>query len=293
MRVLACAIGAVVLTSVVVQAQWPTYKTQGVPRTRSGEINLAAPAPKAPDGKPDLSGLWENPSTPSTVNSSIAGTGGAPPIPGTPPRDPQSQGAAPSAGGGPVRLFFDIGSGLPGGLPFQPWALALKKQRMADNMKDNPDAHCLPMGNMQFHTHPQPRKIIQAPKVIVILYEGNAGIRQIFLDGRPLPNNDPQPWWYGYSTGKWEGNTLVVQTSGFRDGGWLDVAGSPLTAQATMTERFRRPNVGTLEIEVTVNDPKVYTRPWTVNLTQRLLPEEELIEFICAENETSTKLFDN
>ena len=195
-------------------------------------------------------------------------------------------------GGGPVRLFFDIGAGVPGGLPFQPWALALKKQRMADNMKDNPDAHCLPMGNMQFHTHPQPRKIIQAPKVIVILYEGNAGIRQIFLDGRPLPNNDPQPWWYGYSTGKWEGNTLVVQTSGFRDGGWLDVAGSPLTAQATMTERFRRPNFGTLEIEVTVNDPKAYTRPWTVNLTQRLLPDEELIEFICAENETSTKLFD-
>jgi hypothetical protein len=263
-----------------------------VPRTRSGEINLAAPAPKAPDGKPDLSGLWENPSTPSTVNSSISGTGGAPPIPGTPPREPQSQGAAPGAGGAPIRLFFDIGSGVPGGLPFQPWALALKKQRMADNMKDNPDAHCLPMGNMQFHTHPQPRKIIQAPKVIVILYEGNAGIRQIFLDGRPLPNNDPQPWWYGYSTGKWEGNTLVVQTSGFRDGGWLDVAGSPLTAQATMTERFRRPNFGTLEIEVTVNDPKAYTRPWTVNLTQRLLPDEELIEFICAENETSTKLFD-
>jgi hypothetical protein len=170
--------------------------------------------------------------------------------------------------------------------------LALKKQRMADNMKDNPDAHCLPMGNMQFHTHPQPRKIIQAPKVLVILYEGNAGIRQIFLDGRPLPDNDPQPWWYGYSTGTWEGDTLVAQTSGFRDGGWLDVAGSPLTAQATMTERFRRPNFGTLEIEVTVNDPKAYTRPWTVNLTQRLLPDEELIEFICAENETSTKLFD-
>jgi hypothetical protein len=276
--------------SVVVQAQWPTYKTQGVPRTKSGEINLAAAAPKAPDGKLDLSGLWENPSNPSTVNSSIAGTGGAPPIPGTPPREPQSQGAAPGAG--PIRLFFDIGSGVPGGLPFQPWALALKKQRMADNMKDNPDAHCLPMGNMQFHTHPQPRKIIQTPKVIVILYEGNAGIRQIFLDGRPLPNNDPQPWWYGYSTGKWEGDTLVVQTGGFRDGGWLDVAGSPLTAQATMTERFRRPNFGTLEIEVTVNDPKAYTRPWTVNLTQRLLPDEELIEFICAENETSTKLFD-
>ena len=196
-----------------------------------GGINIAAPAPKAPDGKPGrLPGVWENPSTPSTVNSSIAGTGDTPPIPScTPPRAPQSQGAAPAAGGGPVRLFFDIGAGMPGGLPFQPWALALKKQRMADNMRDNPDAHCLPMGNMQFHTHPQPRRIIQAPKVIVILYEGNAGIRQIFLDGRPLPNNDPQPWWYGYSTGKWEGNTLVVQTSGSvtGDGSTSPAARSP------------------------------------------------------------------
>jgi hypothetical protein len=289
MRLLACAIGAAVLSSVALHAQWPTYKAQGVPRAKSGEVNLTAPPPKTLDGKPDLSGVWENPSAPSTVNSSIAGTGGSPPIPGTQPRP---QGGAPGGGGGPVRLFFDVGAGVPGGLPFQPWAAELRKKRMADNMKDNPDAHCLPMGNLQFHTHPQPRKIVQAPKTIVILYEGNAGTRQIFLDGRPLPNNDPQPWWYGYSTGKWEGNTLVVQTSGFRDGGWLDVAGSPLTDEAMTIERFRRPTFGTLEIEVTVNDPKAYTKPWTVNFTQRLLPDEELIEFICGENETSTKLFD-
>ncbi len=191
-----------------------------------------------------------------------------------------------------MRLFFDIGAGLKDGLPLTPWAAALKKQRMTDNMKGNPDAHCLPMGNMQFHNHPQPRKIVQTPKVVVILYEGNAGIRQILLDGRPLPNNDPQPWWYGYSVGKWEGNTLVVQTTGFKDGGWLDVNGSPLTDAATTTERFRRTSYGTLEIEVTVNDPKAYTRPWTVAFTQRLVPDEELIEFICLENETSTALFD-
>ena len=285
MRVLAYAIGAVALTSVVVQAQWPTYKTQGVPRTKSGEVNLAAPAPKAPDGKPDLSGVWENPSTPPTVNSSISGTGGAPPIPGTPPREPQSQAAAPAAGGGPVRLFFDVGSGVPGGLPFQPWALALKKQRMADNMKDNPDAHCLPMGNMQFHTHPQPRKIIQAPKVIAILYEGNAGIRQIFLDGRKAPTGDPQPWYYGYSTGRWEGDTLVVETTHMREDGWLDIIGSPLTDAATLTERIRRPTYGRMTIDVTVNDPKAYTKPWTVRVNQRIMPEQEIIEFICEENQ--------
>ena len=292
MRFLLACLVAAVASSVALQAQWPTYRAQGGPRTKSGEVNVSAPAPRMPDGKPDFSGVWENPSNPSTVNSSIAGTGGSPPIPGTTPRPPQSQGAGPGAGGAPVRLFFDVGAGMPGGLPFTPFAAALRKQRMADNMKDNPDAYCLPMGNMQFHTHPQPRKMIQTPKLLVILYEGNAGIRQIFIDGRPLPGNDPQPWWYGYSTAKWDGNALVVQTSHFRDGGWLDVAGSPLTDQGTMTERFRRPNLGTLEIEVTVNDPKAYTRPWTVTVTQRLLPDEELIEFICAENETSTKLFD-
>ena len=163
---------------------------------------------------------------------------------------------------------------------------------MADNSKDNPDAHCLPMGNMQLHTHPQPRKIIQTPDVVVILYEGNAGIRQIFTDGRPLPDNDPQPWWYGYSTGRWDGDTLVVQTSGFRDGGWLDVNGSPLTDAATMTERFRRVNYGNLEIQITVDDPKAYTRPWTVTVNQHVMLDTELIEFICLENEKSTRYYD-
>jgi hypothetical protein len=188
-------------------------------------------------------------------------------------------------------LFFDIGSGVPGGLPFQPSAAALKKQRMADNMKDNPDAHCLPMGNMQLHNHPQPRKIVQTPDVIVILYEGNAGIRQLFTDGRPLPRNDPQPWWFGYSTGQWEGDSLVVRSSGFRDGGWLDVNGSPLTDAATVTERFTRVNYGNLTIDITVDDPKAYTRPWSVTVNQQIMLDTELIEFICLENEQSTKHF--
>jgi hypothetical protein len=188
-------------------------------------------------------------------------------------------------------LFFDIGTGVPGGLPFQPWAAALRKERMADHSKDNPDAHCLPMGNMQLHTHPQPRKIIQTPAVLVILYEGNAGIRQIFTDGRPLPGNDPQPWWFGYSTGRWVGDTLVVETRGFRDGGWLDVGGSPLTDAATMTERFRRVNYGNLDIEMTVDDPKAYIRPWTVTVKHELMLDTELIEFVCLENEKSTRHF--
>ena len=162
---------------------------------------------------------------------------------------------------------------------------------MADDQKDNPDVHCLPIGLTQLHNHPQPRKIIQNPKLIVILYEANGGVRQIFMDGRRLPDNDPQPWWYGYSIGRWDGDTLVVETTGFRDGGWLDVTGSPLTDAARMTERFRRVNYGNLEIEVTVDDPKAYTKPWTVTLSQRILPDAELIEFVCAENEKSSKHF--
>jgi hypothetical protein len=183
-----------------------------------------------------------------------------------------------------LNQFFDIGSTLPNGLPFQPWAADLRKRRAADNNKDNPDAHCLPLGLMQLHTHPEPRKIIQAPGVIVILYEANGGIRQIFTDGRPLPRN-PQPWWYGYSTAKWDGDTLVVQTNGFRDDVWLDVEGSPLTEAAMMTERFRRPNFGNVQIEITVDDPKAYTKPWTVTVNHRLMPDTELIEFVCNENE--------
>ena len=204
-------------------AQWPAFPTPNVPRTADGNPNLLAPAPRTRDGKPDLSGIWENPGW-SDLPNSVSGTGGAPGRPAVLPRGPG--------------LFFDIASGVPGGLPLQLSAAALKERRMADNMKDNPDAHCLPMGNMQLHNHPMPRKIVQTPEVTLILYEGNGGIRQLFTDGRSLPNGDLQPWWFGDSTGRWEGDTLVVRSSGFRDGGWLDVNGSPLTDAATVTERF-------------------------------------------------------
>jgi hypothetical protein len=271
-----CAFAATVAASVA--AQWPAYPTPNVPRTADGKPNLLAPAPRASDGKPDLSGIWANPGWREMgAGTGVSGTGGAPGTPSVLPRGPG--------------LFFNIASGVAGGLPLQPWAAELLKTRMAGNGKDNPDAHCLPMGNMQLYTHPQPRKIIQTPALVVILYEGNAGIRQIFTDGRPLPGNDPQPWWFGYSTGRWMGDTLVVQTSGFRDGGWLDVNGSPLTEAATMTERFTRVNYGTLDIEVTVDDPKAYTKPWTVTIRNEVMLDTELIEFICLENEQSTKHF--
>ena len=135
---------------------------------------------------------------------------------------------------------------------------------------------------------PEYRKVVQVPGLLVILNERNAGYRQIFTDGRPLPE-DPQPSWNGYSTGKWEGDTLVVQTAGFRDGMWLDRSGSPITGAAKLTERFRRPNYGTLEIEVTMDDPKAYTKPWTVKLTESIVLNTELMDYICSENEKDIK----
>jgi hypothetical protein len=267
-------------------AQWAKHRSASAPRTADGKPDMQGPVPRTRAGTPDLSGVWENIGWRElqAQSNDISGTGGSP---GTRPLVAGATGVLTS---GPP-LFFDIGTGVAGGLPFQPWAAALKKQRMADNSKDNPDAHCLPMGNLQLHTHPQPRKIIQTPDVVVMLYEGNGGVRQLFTDGRPLPANDPQPWWFGYSTGRWVGDALVVETAGFRDGGWLDVNGSPLTDGGRMTERFRRTSYGFMEIEVTVADSKAYTRPWTVTIKQRLMADDELIEFVCLENEQSTKHF--
>jgi hypothetical protein len=257
-------VALVVSVAPLVSAQWPSFPTPDVPNTADGKPNLTAPTPRMPDGKPDLSGIWEN---------GPLGFG---------PQEP-----APAAGEPPLATFFDVGAGFKEGLPLRPWAAELLKKRREDHSKDNPDAHCLPMGLLQFHEHPQPRKIVQTPKLIVIIYEANYGLRQIFLDGRPLPTNDPQPWWYGYSIGRWEGDTLIVETTGLLDGGWLDIIGSPLTDQAKITERFRRLNFGTLQIDVTIDDPKAYTRPFTVRFNQRLTLNEELIEFICNENEQS------
>lgn len=254
----------------IVAAQWPSFPTPGVPKTPDGKPDLTAPAPRTPDGKPDLSGIWGRAAVPGQ-----RGTPGTTP-PAPPPAGPD---------GIPNATFRDVGSGFKDGLPLQPWARDLVKARMADNSKDNPDAHCLPMGFMQFHTHGQPRKIIQTPGVIVIIYEPNHGLRQIFTDGRPLPGKDVEPWWYGYSVGKWEGDTLVVETINLIDNGWLDIIGNPFTNAAKVTERFRRVNYGTLEIEVTVDDPKAYSRPWTVKVNQRVMLDTELIEFICEERD--------
>jgi hypothetical protein len=182
--------------------------------------------------------------------------------------------------------FLDIGSRLPGGLPYQPWAAQLIKTRNAEGRIHDPTAHGLPIGIMRIHTFPTLRKIIQVPGLLVILSEYNANYRQIFTDGRPLLA-DPNPTWNGYSTGKWEGDVLVVQSNGFRDGIWLDAAGSPLTEAGKITERFHRLNFGQLEVTITVDDPKAYTKPWTVTLNQTIRLDTDLLDYIVNENEKS------
>ena len=267
-----CTAGVILLCSALsrpLAAQWPEYPHAGVPRLPNGQPNLDAPVPRTADGKPDLSGLWRG------------GIAAVPALPGQPA--PAASTTAPD--GTPLATFRDVGANIKGGLPLTPWGAAVLKKRKDDNSKDNPEAHCLPMGIIQFHTQGAPRKFYQTPAALVILYEASSGVRQIFTDGRPLPTNDPQPWWYGYSTGKWDGDTLVVQTAGFRDDGWLDIWGSPLTESGKLTERFRRTSFGRMEIDVTIDDPKAYTKPWTVRVNQQIMVDTELLEFVCLENQ--------
>ena len=177
---------------------------------------------------------------------------------------------------------------LPGDPSYQPWAKKLYEERKANKGADDPERLCLPDGAVR--VNPLPYKIVQGPKMVVLLWEGNThSYRRFFLDGR-VHNFDVEPEsWTGQSIGKWEGDTLVVQTIGFKDQGWIDEEGTPVTNAARLTERLRRLNYGTLEVEITVDDPKTFTRPWSFKLDQRLMPDTELIEFVCLENNTSLK----
>jgi hypothetical protein len=265
----ATVVALLVLAPMAAPAQWLNYPTAGVPKLADGSPNLAAPAPKTSDGKPDLSGLW---GMLCPLNNQMVVC--APEI------------AVPQE-------FGNIGRNVKGGLPYQPWAAELVKTRRAENGKDDPTSHCLPGGVAKLHTSALLRKIVQTPGLVIFLTERNASYRQVFTDGRPLPE-DSNPSWNGYSTGHWEGDTLVVETTGFLEGQWLDRSGSPLTGAAKMTEKFHRVNFGTLEIELTVNDPKAYTKPWTIQLTHHLVLNTELLDYICLENEKdSTHLVGN
>jgi hypothetical protein len=230
--------------SATASAQWLTVPTPNVPRTADGKLNLTAPAPRTQDGKPELAGLWR-------------------PSPG---------------------LTGDIAKNLkPGEVPFQPWAETLYKQRRANNSKDDPTANCIVGGVPRSDLVGYPFKILQVPGMVVILYEAVHAYRQIFTDGRAMPK-DPNPTWFGYSVGRWEGDTFVVQTAGFNDKGWLDNAGKPATEQLHVTERFIRKDFGNMDIQITIDDPKAYTKPWTVTQPLAFQADTELLEYICNEN---------
>ena len=228
-----------------VQAQWLKYPTPGLPRTAHGTPDLSAPAPRTTDGKPDLSGVWGMDAGPS--------------------------------------LFY-----IPGDLnpeQIKPWARDLVRQRSEHLQRDDPGVRCLPEGPRFNHFVALPKKIVQTPKLIVVLSE-DLSYRQIFLDGRPLPD-DPSPSFMGYSVGRWEGDTLVVETIGYKDTTWLDWAGHPHTEGLRLTERYRRLDYGRLEIEETFHDPHVYGRPLSVRVKATLVADTDLLEYVCAENEKS------
>ncbi len=267
--IFAVAVAIATLLSPSVSAQWPRRTLPGVPRGADGKLNLNAPTPRTADGKPDLSGIWD-------VSPRREKPGSAPP------------------GQPPLAVFADIGVNMTGGLPFQPWAAELSKKRVANQRLDNPDALCLPQGPLQYHLDPQPRQIYQMPGRTLIVFESNYGLRTIYTDGRPLPPlGMPQPYWHGYSIGHWEGDTFVVESNNFRgveggnpSDGWFDQMGSPFTDQLRLTERFRRVNFGNLQIDVTIDDPKAYTKPFTVRVEQQIVADGwEMTEFICHENQ--------
>lgn len=243
-------------------SQWLGYPTANVPHTKDGKPNLAAPAPRLADGKPDFSGMW------GWVNI------GKPC--GAECTDTQIS-----------REFINIASTLKTPLPYQPWAADLVKKRRVEQGLD-PNVHCMPRGAPRIWTDDYYKRVFMVPGRMIILTERNMQYRQIFTDGRQLPK-DPNPTWNGYSTAHWDGDALVVETTGFRDDLWLDASGNPLTEEGKMIERIRRPNYGNLEVEITINDPKAYTAPWTVTLNQPLVLDSELLDYYCLENERDSK----
>jgi len=249
------------LASAPLAAQWLHNPTAGVPRKADGKVDMTAATPRMADGKPDFSGIWisdrpkEGEETPSDASTLPSG-----------------------------RQMANMGVDMPGGLPYQPWQLPIVKDRTDNLAINDPHIRCLPDFFLRAYGLPHMLKFVHTHDLLVTLNEMNAGYRQIFTDARPLPD-DPSPSWQGYSSAKWSGDTLVVDTIGVRDDTWIDWNGSVVTEAAKIREEIRRPDFGHLEIKVTVDDPKAYTKPWSITLTQRIVVDAELIDEICLENE--------
>jgi hypothetical protein len=273
MRFPTFSLGIVLVGAIVsVNAQWLNYPTPGTPLTREGKPNLSARAPRAPNGKPDLSGVWQiEPPPPGEIErlypAVVTGVGGA--------------------DGDDVRTlskyFFNLFVDLkPGEEPIRPEAAALMLKRR--QTQDSPSSHCLPYSLPNRYFVPSPFKVLQTPEAIAILYEVDGVFRQIHTDGRKLPVT-PFPSWMGYSTGKWEGNTLVVDTAGFNDKGWMDSRGLPRSEALRVQERFHRRDFGHLDVQATVDDPNVFTKPIVIKFTELLIPDSDVLEMFCVEGE--------
>jgi hypothetical protein len=232
--------------SLAARAQWDPYPWKRVLRTADGKVDLNAPAQRTAYGKPDLSGFWM----------------------------PEPQ----------TKYLLSLAADMKDDeIPLTPWGRGVYNARIANNGKDHPGVSCLPSGIPEKDNIPDGLKLVQTEDLTLLLHESRTIYRQIFTDGRPLPK-DPQPTWMGYSIGRWDKDTFVVETIGQNGKTWLDMRGLPGTESLHVTERFSRPKIGHMDIAVTIDDPKAYTKPWTVNLAWRLLPDAELIESICEEN---------
>ncbi|HLW76628.1 MAG TPA: hypothetical protein VKS01_06570 [Bryobacteraceae bacterium] len=253
-----------------VNAQWLNYPERGTPKTRDGKPNLPAKAPRVHGGKPDLSGVWRIEPPPPGENERLFGGAFMKQAEGDDPREFSKYF---------LDLFIDFKNEES---PVRPEAAALAATRR--QTMDTPTSHCLPLGIPAIELIAFPFKIFQTPDAIAIFYETNGVFRQIHIDGRKLPE-DPVPAWMGYSTGRWEGDTLVVETAGFNDKSWMDSAGHARSEALHVEERFHRRDFGHLDVQATVDDPKILTRPVTIKFTELLIPDSDVLEFFCAEGE--------
>lgn len=253
--------------SICANAQWLNHPDPRTPRTKDGKPNLKAPAPRL-NGKPDLSGLWQAERTPEREYTSVLGNEFA-----------ALQIDLHDINKHTMNLFWGM---KPADEPLSPEGSAAYKQHL-DNPHTYPHTQCLPDG-VPADLFVMTFKMIQAPREILQLTELSSPTRQIYTDGRPLPK-DPQPTWMGYSVGRWEGDTLVVETIGLNDRGWLDAFGHPRSEQMHMTERYHRRDFGHMDLEFTFDDSKYYTRPFGLKASLRLIPDSDLIEYVCTENE--------
>jgi len=261
----AAAVLAGVLASAPAAAQWVGYPTAHVPRKADGKVDMTAPTPRMANGKPDFSGIWISDRT-EPGQETISDTSSLP----------------------SGRHMANMGVDFEGGLPYQPWQLPIVKRRTENLAIEDPHIRCLPDFFLRAYGLPHMLKFVHTPELLVMLNEMNAGYRQVFTDARALPDT-PAPSWQGYSSAKWDGDTLVVDTIGMRDDTWIDWNGSVVTEAAKIREEIRRLDFGHIEIKATVDDPKGYTKPWTVTLRQRVVVDAELIDEVCLENEQFVK----